>query len=55
MVDSNFALIDSVLAVYYRGSSWLRTYQNDYVINKYVEPAVIGRTHAAPMDQYHLH
>ena len=39
MVDSNFALIDPVSAVYY-GSGYLRAYQNDYVIDNYVEPAV---------------
>ena len=38
-----------------RGSGWLRAYQNDYVIGNYVEPAVICRTHTAPMDRYHLH
>ena len=32
------------------GSGWLRAYQNDYVINNYVEPAVISWTHTAPMD-----
>ena len=40
MVDSNFAFIDPVSAVYYGGSGWLRAYQNDYVINNYVEPAI---------------
>ena len=55
MVDSNFAFIDPVSAAYYRGSGWLRTYKNDYVIDNYVEPAVIWRTHTAPMDKYHLH
>ena len=55
MVDSKFAFIDPVSAVYDRGSGWLRAYQNDYVIDNYVEPAIIWRTHAAPMDKYHLH
>ena len=45
MVDSNFAFIDPVSAVYHGGggggSGWLRAYQNDYVIDNYVEPAVI--------------
>ena len=45
IVDSNFAFIDPVSAVYYGGggggSGWLRVYQNDYVIDNYVEPAVI--------------
>ena len=45
MVDSIFAFIDPVSAVYYGGggggSGWLRAYQNDYVIDYYVEPAVI--------------
>ena len=48
MVYSNFAFIDPVLADYYGGgggggggSGWLRAYQNDYVINNCVEPAVI--------------
>ena len=53
MIDSNFAFIDPVSAVYYRGSGWLRAYQNDYIIDNYVEPA--GRTHIAPIDKYHLH
>ena len=49
MIDSNIAFIDPVSAVYYGGggggggSGWLRAYQNDYVINNYVEPAVNGR------------
>ena len=30
-----------VSAVYYGGSGWLRAYQNDYVIDNYVESAVI--------------
>ena len=55
MVDSNFALIDPVSAVYYGGSGWLRAYQNDYVIDNRVEPVVIWRAHTAPMDKYHLH
>ena len=54
MVDSNFALIDPVSEVYYGGSGCLRAYQNDYVIDNYVEPAVIWRTHTAPMDKYHF-
>ena len=41
MADSNFSFIDPVSAVYYEGSGWLRAYQNDYVIDNYVEPAVI--------------
>ena len=44
MVDSNFAFIDPVSAVYYGGgggSGWLHACQNDYVIDNYVEPAVI--------------
>ena len=40
MVDSNFALMDPVSAV-----GWLRAYQNDFIIDNYVEPAVIWRTH----------
>ena len=55
MVDSNFSFIDPVSAVYYGGSGWLRAYKNDYVIDNYVEPAVIRRTHSAPIDKYHLH
>ena len=55
MVDSNFAFIDPVSAVYYGGSGWLHAWQHDYVIDNYVEPAVILRTHTAPMDKYHLH
>ena len=41
MVDSNLVFIDPVSAVYYGGSGWLRAYKNDYVIDNYVEPAVI--------------
>ena len=41
MVDSNLAFIDPVSAVYNGGSGWLHAYQNDYVIDNYVEPAVI--------------
>ena len=41
MVDSNIAFIDPVSAVYYGGSGLLRAYQNDNVINNYVEPGVI--------------
>ena len=41
MIDSNFAFTDSVSAVYYQGSGWLRAYKNDYVIDNYVERAVI--------------
>ena len=41
MTDSNFAFIDPVSAVCYQGSGWLRAYQNDDVIDNYVEPAVI--------------
>ena len=63
MVDSNFAFIYPVSAVYYGGgggggvggSGWLRAYKNDSVIDNYVEPAVIWRTGTAPMDKYHLH
>ena len=55
MIDLNFAFIDPVSAEYYGGSGWLRAYQNDYVIDNYVEPAVILRTHTAPIDKYHLH
>ena len=32
---------DPVSAVYYRGSGWLRAYQNDNVMDNNVEPAVI--------------
>ena len=55
MVDSNFAFIDPVSAAYYGGSGWLRAYQNDYVVDNYVEPAANWRTHTAPMYKYHLH
>ena len=55
MVDSNFAFISPVSAVYLVGSSCLRAYQNDYVIDNYVEPAVIWRAHSAPIDKYHFH
>ena len=41
VVVSNFAFIDPVSAVYYGGSGWIRAYQNDNVIDNYVEPAVI--------------
>ena len=41
MIDSKFAFIDRVSAVYYGGSGWLRAYQNDYVIDDNVELAVI--------------
>ena len=41
MIDSIFAFIDPVSAVYYGGSGWLRAYQSDYVIDDNVEPAVI--------------
>ena len=41
MADSNFDFINPVSAVYYGGSGWLRAYQNDNVIDNYVEPAVI--------------
>ena len=37
------------------GSGWLRAYQNDYVIDNYVKPAVIRQTHTAHVDKYHLH
>ena len=53
MADSNFSFIDPVSSLL-RGSGWLRAYQNDYVIDNYVKPAVIWRTHTAPMDKYHL-
>ena len=55
MINSNFAFIDPVSAVYYGGSGWLRAHQNDYVIDNYVEHAVFWRTHIAPIDKYHLH
>ena len=55
MVDSNIAFIDLVSAVYYGGSGWLRAYQNDYVIDTYIKPAVLRRTQTAPIDKYHLH
>ena len=55
MDDSNLAFIDPVSAVYYGGSRWLPAYQNDNIIDNYVEPAVICRTYTAPMDKYHLH
>ena len=55
MVDSNFAFIDPVSAVLYGVSGWLRAYQSDYVIDNYVERAVISRAHSAPMDKSHLH
>ena len=48
IVDSNFAFIDTVSAIYYVGPGWLRAYQNDYVIDNNVESAVISRTHTAP-------
>ena len=41
MIDSNFAFIDPVLAVYYRGQVGYAHTKNDYVIDNYVEPAVI--------------
>ena len=41
MFYSNFAFIDPVSVVYYGGSGWLRAYQNDYIIDSCVEPAVI--------------
>ena len=41
MINSNFAFIDPVSAVYYGGSGWLRAYNNDYVTDNYVKPAVI--------------
>ena len=40
MVDSNFAFIDPCYSSLLLGSGWLRAYQNDYVIDNYVEPAV---------------
>ena len=55
MADSNFAFIEPVSAVNYGGSGWFRAYQKDYVIDNYVEPAAIWRTHTAPMDKYQLH
>ena len=55
MIDSNFVFIDPVSAVYYVGSGWLRAYHNDYGIDNDVDPAVIGRTHIAPIDNIHLH
>ena len=41
MVDPNFAFIEPVSTVYYGGSDWLCAYLNDYLIDNYVEPAVI--------------
>ena len=41
MVDSIFAFIDPVSAVYYGGPGCLRAYQSDNVIDRYVESAVI--------------
>ena len=41
MVESNFAFIGPVSAVSYGGSGWLRAYQNDDVIDNYIEPVVI--------------
>ena len=41
MVNTKFAFIDPVSAVYFGGSCRLRAYQNDYVIDNYVEPVVI--------------
>ena len=41
MVDSNFAFIDPVSAVYYWGVRLVTRIPNDYVIDNYVEPAVI--------------
>ena len=55
MVDSNFAFIDSVSAVYYGGQAGYAHTKNDYVIDNNVKPALIWRTHTAPMDKYHLH
>ena len=55
MVDSNFLFIDPVSAVYYGGSGCLRAYQNDYVIDNYIEPAVTWRTNSAAMNKYHFH
>ena len=55
MADSNFTFIGPVSAVYYGGSGWLRAYQNDYVIDNYLELAVIWWAHTAPKDKYHLH
>ena len=54
MIDSIFAFIDPVSAVYYGGSGCLRAYQSDYVIDRYVKVAVIWRTHNAPLDKYNL-
>ena len=34
-------LLLTLLQQFTRGSGWLRAYQNDYVIDNYVEPAVI--------------
>ena len=60
MVDSNFAFIDPVSAVYYggRGGGGVRLVTRIpkwLLIDNYVEPAVIWRTHTAAMDKYHLH
>ena len=30
-----------LLTLFQQGSGWLRAYQNDYVIDNYIEPAVI--------------
>ena len=57
MVNSNFAFIDPVSAVYYGGQAGYRAYQKDYLLDYYIEPgpAVICRTHTAPIDKFHLH
>ena len=54
MVDSNFALL-TLFQQFTTGSGCLRAYQNDYVTDNYVEPAVIWRTHTSPFDKYHMH
>ena len=55
MVDTNFAFIDPVSAVYYGGGGGGGSGCFDNVIDNYVEPGVIKQTHTAPMDKYHLH
>ena len=45
MVESNFAFIEAVSTVYYGGQA-----QRHYVIDNYVEPAVIWRIYTAAMN-----
>ena len=40
MIDSIFAFF-TMFQQFTTGSGWLRAYQNDYIINNYVELAVI--------------